>query len=148
MSSGVGFGGSSAAGGRDGAGGARGFDGVRGGKGGRSGGACCAGWVGVAAVGRFVGWMVVGSLGRRGVAGAEDVGLSGVMEVRDVRDGVLAKVLLESGGWCPSDLVFVLLLIALSSSSDERSTTVWANITGLYAFGRVGGREPDGFTSS
>lgn len=139
MSSGVGFGGSSTVGRMDSAGGARGFDGVRAGEGGRSGGACCAGWVGVATVGGLLGWMVVGSLGRRGVTGAEDVGLSGVVEVREVRGGVLAKVLLESGGWWPSDLVFVLLLIALSSSSDERSTTVWANIKGLYAFGRVGG---------
>ena len=50
--------------------------------------------------------------------------------VGDVRDGLLADVLVEPLSWVTADLVLVLLLVALSSSSDEISTTIWADITG------------------
>lgn len=62
------------------------------------------------------------------VSGGESVGLSAI---RGVVDGLLANVLVESVGCSPVDLVFVLLSAALSSSSDEISTTIWTGIMGV-----------------
>ena len=61
------------------------------------------------------------------VTAVEAVGLSAV---GNVLDGLLADVLVEPLSWVPADLVLVLLLAALSSSSDEMSTTIWADMTG------------------
>ena len=75
----------------------------------------------------FLDCMLAEFLEELAVVGAETVGLSSVW---DVLDGLLGNVLVGSVGWFPVGLAFVLLLAALSSSSDEMSTTSWADIIG------------------
>ncbi len=77
------------------------------------------------ATGGWLGGRFVGLWGLLAAVGAERVGLSAAGNV--LGEG-LANVLLESGGCLPVGLVFLLLLAALSSSSDEISTTIWADI--------------------
>ena len=62
------------------------------------------------------------------VTGSETVGLSAV---GDTLVGVLADVLM------PVELVFALPLTTLSSSSDEMSTTIWADIIGCRPSVRI-----------
>lgn len=73
-----------------------------------------------------LGCMFLMSSVRLVVTGGETLGLSAV---RDIFGELLANVVVESVGCVPVDLVFVLLLTASSSSSDDISTTVWADIT-------------------
>lgn len=78
--------------------------------------------------------MSVGPPERLAVTGGETVGLS---RVGEVPDGNLTAVLVGSGGCFVFDLVLVLLLTALFSSSDEMSTTIWADIRGCSLFARL-----------
>lgn len=78
--------------------------------------------------------MYVGPPERLAVTGGETVGLSSVGEVPD---GILMAVLVGSGGCFLIDLVLVLLLAVLSSSSDEMSTTIWADIRGCSPCARL-----------
>ena len=55
-------------------------------------------------------------------------GIAGLCAVGEVLDGLLTAVLVASVGCFPVNLVLVLLLEALSSSSEEISTTIWADI--------------------
>lgn len=55
-------------------------------------------------------------------------GLVGLSAVGELLDGLLTAVLVGSEGCFPGDLVLVLRLAALSSSSEEISTTIWADI--------------------
>lgn len=82
----------------------------------------------------LLGSMLVGSLGRLAVTGAEGVDLSAVGEVLD---GVLTAVLVGSEDCFPVDLALVLLSGA-SSSSDEMSTTIWADIMGCRPLAKLG----------
>ena len=91
----------------------------------------------------LLGSMLGESLGRLAVTGAESVDLSAVGEVLD---GVLTAVLGGSEGCFPVDLALVLLFEALSSS-DEMSTTIWANIMGRRPW-QSWDLEPWDFTSS
>ena len=50
-----------------------------------------------------------------------------------VRDGLLIAARWNTMGCFPFDLVLVLLLVALSSSSDEMSTTFFADISGSFS---------------
>ena len=68
------------------------------------------------------------------VAGAEAVG---VFIVGEVRDGLLMAVRVDPMGCFPFDLVLVLLLVVLSSSSDEMSTMVLADIIGCRPLVRL-----------
>lgn len=91
-------------------------------------GTFCSIWVGIATVDCVFGCKFVRLSEQQAVSRGESVGLSAV---RGVLDGLLANVLVESVGCSPVDLVFVLLLAALSSSSDEISTTIWTGIMGV-----------------
>lgn len=63
--------------------------------------------------------------GQPAVTGAETVGLSAVL---CILKGLLTMGLVESGEGFAVGRVFVLRLTALSSSSDEMSTTIWEDI--------------------
>ena len=91
----------------------------------------------------LLGYTLVGSLGRLAVTGAESVDFAATGEVLV---GVLTAVLGVSEGCFPVDLALVLLFEALSSS-DEMSTTIWANIMGRRPW-QDWDLEPWGFTSS
>lgn len=56
-------------------------------------------------------------------------GTAGLSAGGEVLDGLLTAARVELVGCCIVDLVLVLLLVALSSSSEEISTTIWADIT-------------------
>ena len=66
--------------------------------------------------------------------------------VGKVRDGLLMAGRVDTIGCFPFDMVLVLLLVALSSSSDEMSTTFLADITG--SFGKIVDLESSTFTSA
>ena len=83
--------------------------------------------VGEVAVDWFLGCMLAGVSELAAVTGAETFGLSAA---ENILDGLLADVLLATVGFLPVDLVFVLLFAAFSSSSDDMSTTIWADIIG------------------
>ena len=83
--------------------------------------------VGEVTVDWFFGCMLAGVLELVAITGAETFGLSAA---GSILDGLLADVLLATVGWFPADLVFVLLFAAFSSSSDDMSTTIWADIIG------------------
>ncbi len=89
--------------------------------------ASCSVWGGVAFVDWHLGCMFTRLSEQPTVALARIVGLCAVGEVLD---GLLTAVLVESVGCFPVDLVLVLLLEALSSSSEEISTTIWADMMG------------------
>lgn len=57
-------------------------------------------------------------------------GVGCLSAVKGVLDGLLADVLVGSVGSFLVEVVFALLFVALSSSSDEMSTTIWADIIG------------------
>lgn len=77
----------------------------------------------------LLGSVFVGPSGRLAITGGEIAGLSTIGEVLN---GLLTAVLGEPVDCFPIDLVLLLLLAAWSSSSDEISTTIWADITGGY----------------
>ena len=64
--------------------------------------------------------------------------------VGEVRDGLLMPVRVHTMGCFSFDLVLVLLLVALSSSSDEMSTTFLADMIG--SSGKVVDLESSTFT--
>ena len=66
--------------------------------------------------------------------------------VGKVRDGLFMAARVNTIGCFPFDLVSVLLVVALSSSSDEMSTTFWADIIG--SFGKIADLEFSTFTSA
>ena len=57
-------------------------------------------------------------------------GIVGLSSFGEVLDGLLTAVLVDSVSLLPVALFLVLLLVALSSSSEEISTTNWADIMG------------------
>lgn len=59
------------------------------------------------------------------LVGIVDLGAGG-----EATDGLLTAVLVECIGLFPVDLVLGALFAALSSSSEEMSTTIWADIMG------------------
>lgn len=97
-------------------------------------GASCSRWViGVAAV---VDWWFLGCVlaGQPAVVtGADTVGFSAV---GGILEGLLTIVLVGLGAGFAVGRVFVPRLTALSSSSDEMSTTIWADIVGCRTLRR------------
>ena len=66
--------------------------------------------------------------------------------VGEVRDGLFVAVWVNTMGCFPFDLLLVLLLQALSSSSDEMSTTFLADMIGSFC--KIEDLEPSTFTSA
>lgn len=82
----------------------------------------------------FLGCVLAGLWEQPVVIGAETVGLSAV---GGILKAVLTMVLVGSVDGFAVDLGFVLRLTALSSSSDEMSTTIWADIVGCRSLPRL-----------
>ena len=57
-------------------------------------------------------------------------GTVGLSAASEATDGLLIAIVVGIVGLFPVDLDLVLLLAALSSSSEEMSTTIWADIIG------------------
>lgn len=81
----------------------------------------------MASVGWYLGCMLTRLSEQLAVALAETVGFSAAGEATD---GLLVAILVGIVGLFPVDLGLVLLLAALSSSSEEMSTTIGADIIG------------------